>query len=201
MREFEAVKAEVKEIEEKFNKKVEDYTQKYEAAQERKAAALEAAEKAYKKAKIEDYHKAQEEARSSTDAMELYGAKLEELKKEKIITKEQFEKLRGEIAEYLGGVVKEDEARLRDLVKTMVEIKEKESKILDEGNALIEHCQKGLLKDPCGIYTQSGRLIEQPNQVKLFKEYRVIEFVRFITKHPLVEDFAEKEKTYYWGRR
>lgn len=200
MRDFEEVKAEVKKIEEKHNKVVNDFTQKYEAAQERRAAALEAAEKAYKNAKIEDYHKAQEEARINADAIELYGAKLEELKKEPVITKEQFKELQGDIVVHLGETVEKDKERLRDLVKTMIEIKEKEWEILEEGNALIEHCQKDLLKDPCGLFASNGRFIPQPNQVKKFKDYSVMEFLRFVTNHPLVEDLVEHEKPILWGR-
>ena len=200
MRSIEEVKAEVKEIEEKRNKIVAEYTQKLEAAKEREAAALEAAEKAYKKAKVEDYHKAQEEARINHDAIQMYAAKLEDLKKEPVITKAQFEELRADIAENLGDIVAEDKESLREIVKEMLEIKESEGAILEEGNALIEHLQKDLLKDPCGIFCANGNFVPQPNQVKKFKDYSVAEFLRCVTSHPLVEDLVERPKATTWGR-
>ena len=200
MRSFEEVKAEVKALEEKRNKVVAEYTQKLEAAKEREAAAQEEAEKAYKKAKVEDYHKAQDEARISHDAIQMYAAKLEELNKEPVITKKQFDELRKDIAEYLGGIVAEDKESLREIVKEMLEIKESEGGELEEGNALIEHLQKDLLKDPCGLFTANGNFIPQPNQVKKFRDYSVAEFLNFVTNHPLVEDLVEKEKPVLWGR-
>ena len=200
MRSFEEVKAEVKAIEEKRNKIVAEYTEKHKAAKEREAAALEAAEKAYKKAKVEDYHKAQEEARVNHDAIQMYAAKLEELKKEPLITKAQFDEMRADIAEHLGGIVAEDKESLREIVKEMLEIKESEGAILEEGNALIEHLQKDLLKDPCGLFTANGNFIPQPNQVKKFKDYSVAEFLNFVTNHPLVEDLVKHEKPVIWGR-
>ena len=200
MRDLEEVKAEVKAIEEKHNKVIADYTEKLEAAKAREAAALEEAEKAYKKAKVEDYHKAQDEARISHDAIQMYAAKLEELNKEPVITKKQFDEFRKDIAEYLGGIVAEDKESLREIVKEMLEIKESEGGELEEGNALIEHLQKDLLKDPCGLFTANGNFIPQPNQVKKFRDYSVAEFLNFVTNHPLVEDLVEKEKPVLWGR-
>lgn len=200
MRDLEEVKAEVKAIEEKHNKVIADYMEKLEAAKAREAAALEEAEKAYKKAKVEDYHKAQDEARISHDAIQMYAAKLEELNKEPVITKKQFDELRKDIAEYLGGIVAEDKESLREIVKEMLEIKESEGGELEEGNALIEHLQKDLLKDPCGLFTSNGNFIPQPNQVKKFRDYSVAEFLNFVTNHPLVEDLVEKEKPVLWGR-
>ena len=200
MRSIEEVKAEVKEIEEKRNKIVAEYTQKLEAAKEREAAALEAAEKAYKKAKVEAYHKAQEEARINHDAIQMYAAKLEDLKKEPVITKAKFEELRADIAANLGDIVAEDKESLREIVKDMLEIKESQGAILEEGNALIEHLQKDLLKDPCGLFAANGNFIPQPHQVKRFRDYSVSEFLNFVTNHPLVEDLVEKPKSVSWGR-
>lgn len=200
MRDFEEVKAEVAEIEAKRNKVIADYTEKYENAKKREEEALEAAEKAYKKAKVEDYHKSQEEARLNHDAIQMYAAKLEELKKEPVITKEKFNELREDIAGYLGETVEKDKESLREIVKEMLEIKDSEGAILEEGNALIEHLQKDLLKDPCGLFSASGNFIPQPNQVKKFKDYSVAEFLRFVTNHPLVEDLVEHAKPVIWGR-
>lgn len=198
MREFEEVKEEVKKLEEKHNKLVNEYTDKFEGAKKREAAALEAAEKAYKNAKAEDYAKAQEEARVNHDVMQMYAAKLEDLKKDPIITQEKFNELRADIAEYLGGIVQEDKDSLRDLVKEMIEIKDNEEKDIDEGNALIEHLQRNLLKDPCGIFASNGVFIPQPNKVKKFDDYSVMSFLRFVTKHPLVEDLMEQPKKPTW---
>lgn len=200
MRDFEELKAEVAEIEAKRNKVVAEYTEKYETAKKREEEALEAAEKAYKKAKVEDYHKAQEEARMNHDAIQMYAAKLEELKKEPVITKEKFNELREDIAGYLGEIVAKDKESLREIVKEMLDIKESEGDILDEGNALIEHIQKDLLKDPCGIFCANGNFVPQPSQVKRFKDYSVAEFLNFVTNHPLVEDLVEHAKPERWGR-
>lgn len=201
MRDFEEVKAEVKAIEDKHNKIIADYTEKLKAAREREAEALEASEKAYKKAKVEDYHKAQEEVRINHDAAQMYSAKLEELKREPAMTKELFDELRADIAEYLGGIVAEDKESLRDLVREMVDIRDSELEVLEEGNALIEHMQRDLLKDPCGIFASNGVLVPQPNQVKKFRDYSVAQFLRFVTNHPLVEDLIEHEKPVIWGTR
>ena len=79
--------------------------------------------------------------------------------------------MREYIAVYLGEIVAEDKESLRDLVSEMVEIREREGAILEEGNALIEHLQK----DPCGLFNvMKGIFIPQPNQVKKIKVYRLI---------------------------
>ena len=201
MRDFEEVKAEVKAIEDKHNKIIADYTEKLKAAREREAAALEAAEKAYKKAKVEDYHKAQEEGRINHDAAQMYSAKLEDLKREPAMTKELFEELRADIAEYLGGIVAEDKESLRDLVREMVDIRDSELEVLEEGNALIEHMQRDLLKDPCGRIAANGAFVADDKMVKRFKDYSIAEFLKFVTNHPLVEDLIEHEKPVIWGTR
>lgn len=200
MREIAEVRAEVEEIEAKRNKIIAEYTEKLENAKKRKAEALEAAEKAYKKAKIEDYHKAQDEERINSDAIKMYESKLAELRNEPVISNAKFKELHGDIAAYLANIVGEDKEDLRELVVEMVKIKEAESEILTEGNALIEHIQKDLLKDPCGLFTKSGGFIEQPNKVKKFRDYSVMEFLNFVTNHPLVSDLVKREELKQWGR-
>lgn len=201
MRDFEEVKAEVAKIEEKHNKVIADYTEKYETAKKREEEALEAAEKAYINAKVEEYHKAQEEARLSHDAMQMYAAKLEGLKKEPVIDKAKFDELREDIAGYLGEIVEKDKESLRDIVREMLEIEESETAILKEGNDLIEHLQRELLKDPCGMFSAKGTFVPQPHKVKKFNDYSVAQFLSFVTNHPLVEDLVEHPEPVIWGKR
>lgn len=203
MRDFEEVKAEVEKLEEKHDKILKDYSDKHAAAQEREAAAIEAAEKAYKKTKVEEYHAAQEEARINRDAIQMYAAKIEEVKKEPIITKAKFKELREDIAEHLGGIVAEDKESLRDLIIELIELKEREEEALREGNGLIEHIQKDLLKEPCGIICENGTYIPQPNLIKRFRDYSIVEFLNFVTSHPLVNELAgdrlKHKEIKYWG--
>lgn len=200
MREIAEVRAEVEEIEAKRNKIIEEYTEKLENAKKRKAEALEAAEKAYKNAQIKDYHKAQDEGRVNSDAIQMYVSKLEELKKEPLISKAKFNELREDIAGYLGEIVGEDKESLRSLVSEMIVIKNREWAVLEEGNNLIEHIQRDLLKDPCGIFAKNGVFIEQPHMVKKFRDYSTSEFLNFVTSHPFVEDLVEHKKAITWGR-
>lgn len=82
----------------------------------------------------------------------------------------KFSELREDTAGYLGEIVAEDKESLRDLVSEMVEIREHEGAILEEGNALIEHLQK----DPCGLFNAKGAFIPHLNQVNNSKFYRLI---------------------------
>lgn len=199
MRNLKEISKEVNLIETKYLNKITEYTEKAEAAKTRKNAALEEAEKAYKNTKIEEYHKAQEEARISNDAMEMFKSKVADLQKEPILTKEEFSEIREEIAAYLNDMVMTDKDKLRNLVNQIVEIGNREEELLLEGNKLIEHYQKDLLKDPCGMFSKNGEFIPEPNKVKKYKDYSVLQFVKFITSHPAVADLAKKENIKRWG--
>lgn len=198
---YEEVKKEITRLENEHYKEVKGYTEKYENAQKRESEALKAADKAYIKTDSEAYHKAQEEARLSHDAMQMYAAKLEELKKQPMITKEQFEEYCAVIMEHLSGIVAEDLERVREIIMDLLEIKGHESAKLTEGNMFMESMQKNLLKDPCGVLLDNGTFVPMPNQVKKFKDFSVVSFLAFISQHPLVSDLAMKEEpAKYWGK-
>lgn len=199
---FKEVQAEIANLEEERYKAIKEYTEKCEAAKRREEAALKAAEEAYKEANTEEYHKSQEEARLSHDAMQMFGAKLEDLKREPVMTKEQFDAYYEAITEHLGKIVAADAKKVRALAKDLLEIKGREGKDLAEGNMLIEHIQKDLLKDPCGVMLNNGNFVEQPYRIKKFKDYSVMEFLRFIAEHPFISDLVVKEEPLkYWGAR
>lgn len=188
-----AIKEKVNKIAAKRDKEIADYQEKIKTAKEREAAAHEAIDKAYKAAKVEEFHKAQDEARLNHDAIEMYEAKLKTLETEPVISNEEFMKYRNELADILAGIVAEDKTQLREIVVDMIEIKDNESNIIDDANKFIEYMQRKLLKDPCGIFASNGTFIPQPRKVKIFNDYSVMEFLRFVTKHSLVEDLMEQE--------
>lgn len=198
---LEAIKAKVAKIEEKREKEIREYQDKYRAADAAEAEAMNRATKAEKEANVEEYHKAQEAFKLNCDAKKLYGGKLSSLENEPQITKEEFEELREGIASYLAAEVEADKADLKEMVASMLEIKDRESKLLEEGNKLIEHLQKDLLLDPCGIFAASGTFIPQDSKVRRFKDYSVAEFLNFVTSHNLVADLVPKEKPTIWGKR
>lgn len=190
---MEEIKEKVRKIEEKYKKEREKYSIKYTEAREREKEAQAAAEKAYKKTDIESYHKALDEARANTDAMKIYGSKVSEIDSAPWIDKEEFKGIYEEICDYLAGIVEEDRAILAELCAKMVEIKKRENEEITEGNKLIEHIQRDLLKDPCGMTNASGNFIEMPFKVKRFKDLSVLEYINFVTAHPFVKDLIEQE--------
>lgn len=193
-----AIKEKVNKIAAKREKEIADYQEKIKTAKEREAAAHEAIDKAYKAAKAEEFHKAQDEVRLNRDAIEMYENKLKTLEAEPVISKEEFTEFRNNLADILAGIVEEDRTQLREIVADMIEIRDNETSIINDVNQFIEHMQKGLLKDPCGLFGSKGNFIPQPNMVKLFRDYSVREFLEFVTKHPLVEDLVEQPKPPVW---
>lgn len=203
MESIEAIKERVKAIQDKQDKIYEEYREKWQNAYDRKEKAIKEADKAYSKAKPEEYHKQQEEVRLNTDALQMYGSKLSELDKEPWITKEEFEGFYNSICEYLQAIVEEDRKSLAELAKQMIEIRERESQEIKEGNELIEKLQKDFLKDPCGIFSKSGEFVPMPGRLKRFKDTKVLEFVNMICEYPLIKDLVPQEKKpkeKYWGR-
>ena len=200
---YEEVQKKVKDLEAERYKKIKEYEEKYETADKAEKEALDTAEKAFGEEKVEAYHKAQEKAQLNRDAMKIYEAKLKTLKTEPIISKEEFNELFEAICEHLSAIVEEDKARVRELAAELFEINGRESKELDEGNMLIEHIQRDLLKDPCGVMLSNGNFVEQPNKVKKFKDYSVISFIRLIEYDDLVSDLAieKKSPSKYWGAK
>lgn len=190
---MEEIKEKIRKIEEKQKKEREKYSIKYTEAREREKEAQAAAEKAYKKTDIESYHKALEEARINADAMKIYGSKVTEIDSKPWIDEEEFKGLYKEICDYLAGIVEEDREILAELCAKMVEIKKREHEEITEGNKLIEHIQRDLLMDPCGIMSATGNFIEQPYKVKRFKDLSVLEYINFVTAHPFVKDLIEIE--------
>lgn len=187
---MEEIKEKVRKIEEAHEKEREKYSIMYTEAREREKEAQAAAEKAYKKAEIENYHKALEEARACADAMKLYGNKVQEVDFSPWIDEEAFKGLYEEICDHLAGIVEEDKAILAELCAKMLEIKEREDKAITEGNKLIEHIQRDLLKDPCGTTTAAGNFVEMPFKVKRFKDLGVLEYINFVSAHPFIKDLV-----------
>lgn len=200
MKDLTAVKKKISAIESDYNNLIADYSGKLANAKAREAEAIKAADIAYKNTDIEEYHRAQEEARLSGDAIKMYEEKLAELDKAPFISKDQFNEIHADIINYLGDMVAADKEKLRAIVKDMIAIKDNELTVLGEGNKLLEHVQRDLLKDPCGVFASNGAFVPMPNKVKRFKDYSVSEFLRFVTSHPLAEDLAESEEIKIWGR-
>lgn len=187
---MEKIKEKVRKIEEEHEKEHEKYSTMYTEAREREKEAQAAAEKAFKKGDVENYHKALEEARVNADAMKMYGGKVQEIAFKPWIDQEEFKGLFEEICDYLAGIVEEDKAILAELCEKMLEIKAREDKEITEGNKLIEHIQRELLKDPCGTTTATGNFVEMPFRVKRFKNLGVLEFINFVSAHPLIKDLT-----------
>ena len=193
MEEIAKVKEVIENLESKANEVIADYEAKLSDAREREAAALEAAEKAYKSAKVDLYHKCQEEVRLNQDAAKMYESKLMALKSEKLISKDDFENYFKVICEDLNTMVESDLKRIAELVSEMIEIQKKERDIISDTNIFIKHMQKDILKDIPGCINNYGQFVEYPQQYKKFKDYKVCEFVRLIRTHPTLKGLVEEE--------
>ena len=160
-------------------------------AKEREAEAAKAAEQAYQKGDVKAYHKAQDEVRLNMDAAEMFTDKVKRIEAAPIIEKAEFDQICNDVFAYMDGVIEEDQAAIKDLAKELDKILKAEEKEMDEANAFLENVQRNVYKEKIGREAKAGWM-DEPWKIKKYKNWRVLECLRFILSHPLIDELMKE---------
>lgn len=190
---IESIKEIINELESNKGKLISEYTDKMESAKEKEAAACRAADAAYRKSNPNEYHKQQELMKISKDAAAMYESKLKEIEQNPLISQSDFDSYVNSIHAELEEAVKEDGVRVAALVSELIEIRNNEEALISDTNNFIEHMQKDLLKDPCGLRTRNGDYIPQERKVKKYRNLDLIYFVNLVREHPYISALVNQE--------
>lgn len=160
-------------------------------AKEREAEAAKAAEQAYQKGDVKAYHKAQDEIRLNMDAAAMYKEKAKKIEATPIIDKAEFDQICKDTFAYMNGIVAKDRAAIKDLAKELDKILKAEEKEMKEVNAFLENVQRNVYKEKIGYEAKVG-WVDEPWKVKKYKDWRVLECLRFILSHPLIDQMMKE---------
>ena len=163
------------------------YEAKIEAAEKMKAEATDKMELAYLGTNPSEYHKAQDELRTSEDMIKMYKTKLDSLSTDASITPEEYNKLLTDITRIQLEEVTKGKKEVIELIDKTAPIYDRTLNTIEDGNKLIYDLQVKLAKDP-KVVTPSGDinifslrqfndrrliwLINSMRESNLYKEYK-----------------------------
>lgn len=186
---FESIRDKYQTLFDQKNTEKRSYLELVEIAKKRRTEAMEEAEKAYKNANIEEYHKLQDQIRFDDDEIKMYSDKANAIDKEPYITRAEFDEICRVIEKDFDKYVESDREKLTNIVKSMITIRDREYKRLIESNKFLKFAQLTLLKATNGLW-RDGML--ESFKVKELKNYEGLDFVRFVCSHNFVESYLKK---------
>lgn len=135
--------------------------EKISAARDAQTAAMIDAAEAYKRAKVERYHKAQEAQRAATDAIEMQSARLAEMEAAPLITPEEYQERIQTIEAEQAATYKAAYMKISKLIDKAAEICDKMQEDITAGDNCMKLLQVDCYKDP--------DYMNAPEGVKVYK--------------------------------
>lgn len=174
-------------VETKLNEaenKREEWETKLQSAKEMKEQANTQVMETFNSGDVAAYHAAQDQARTVSDAINMYESKVAALNKEPLITKEEFDSYSSEIIAELDKANKEASKKIARIIDEQIEPIAKEvSDMIIMGNGLIERLQLDLLKDT--------RAADIPTLIVKYAGNNAYSFVRTAKKSPTYKKGCE----------
>ena len=170
-------------------------------------AALEAAQaesiKCYADADTKGYHKAQDEVRNNTDAVDMFRNKIEQIEKTPYISEKEFQDAANTIYAELNDEVEAAGAEIAELVKRIVEIGGRTSESIKKWESYVLDVQRNIRKDRCNIITTDGRETEVPDNArrKTFKNRDFVPYIDTVRNNPYINKYLGeiKKENVIWG--
>lgn len=163
------------------------------AAEEAERIALEATANAYEAADVKEYHKSQDAARTSKDAVDMYSRKLAELKRTPVVNAEEHKAMKGEI---MAAIQKEVEEARRTFVAAIDKASESVKALsgeIEKGNRLLHALQHDLALDDACIVGGNGQRVHVDSKEDRWTDYALFEYVRKVKSHPLYKGDVNNE--------
>ena len=132
---------------------------------------------AYAEANVSEYHTAQDERRQASDAIEMYKAKLDSLKSNPLITREEYSSLSQDITDEQEKAEKKAFRRITKLIEEAIDINAHLLKEIQAGDECLSRLQIECFKDPEYLNAPDGA---KRYRVKKWNDYKVPYFVDYL---------------------
>lgn len=153
-----------------------------EVAKASKAEAVNEAIKAKQEDNAKAFAKANQEQRTAKDIADFYLAKLDDIKNDPYISKEDYTAYTARIMAELDQLNNESKAKAGALLKELVQIKEDFEPVLQAGQELLHKLQHTLYKDHAETTTVTGTKVHLDSLENKYRDYSLINWLEYITK-------------------
>lgn len=152
-----------------------------EVAKASEAEAVNAAIKAKQEDNAKAFAKANQEQRTAKDIADFYLAKLDEIKNDPYISKEDYTAYTARIMSELDQLNNESKVKAGALLKELVQIKEDFEPVLQAGQELLHKLQHTLYKDHAETTTVTGTKVHLDSLENKYRDYSLINWLEYIT--------------------
>lgn len=153
-----------------------------EVAKASEAEAVNAAIKAKQEDNAKAFAKANQEQRTAKDIADFYLAKLDEIKNDPYISKEDYTAYTARIMAELDQLNNESKAKAGALLKELVQIKEDFEPVLQAGQTLLRKLQYELYKDYAEATSGKGTKFHLESLENKYRDYSLIQWLEYINK-------------------
>ena len=153
-----------------------------EVAKASKAEAVNEAIKAKQEDNAKAFAKANQEQRTAKDIADFYLAKLDDIKNDPYISKEDYTAYTARIMAELDQLNNESKAKAGALLKELVQIKEDFEPVLQAGQELLHKLQHTLYKDHAETTTVTGTKVHLDSLENKYHDYSLIHWLEYINK-------------------
>ena len=130
---------------------------------------------AFKVADTKAYHEALDEKRHSEDALAMYEAKIEELKKNPLVSEDEYQNMLNTITAETDAYVKEAEQAYTTLLEKALKLRQEVSTAIGTADILIVTAQRKLYRDRCGVTNAAGQFVPMKHLEKSYKNRSLME--------------------------
>lgn len=152
-----------------------------EVAKASEAEAVNSAIKAKQEDNAKAFAKANQEQRTAKDIADFYLAKLDEIKNDPYISKEDYTAYTARIMAELDQLNNESKSKAGALLKELVQIKEEVEPVLQAGQTLLRKLQYELYKDHAETTTTTGTKVHLDSLENKYRDYSLIQWLEYIT--------------------
>ncbi|MBT2731651.1 hypothetical protein [Carnobacterium sp. ISL-102] len=180
MQELNKIDEELQAILKEGNKKLEAHLQEVETAKANEKEARMAVIKAKKDAKASVFAKANQDFRDAKDVAEFYLDKIDEIKDNPYISKEEHKAYSTRIKSSLDKLNHSKKLRAGELLKELAEIQEEVAPVLQKGQEILHNLQHDILKDNAETTTAKGVKVHLDNLEDKYQDYTLVQWIEYI---------------------
>ena len=182
MQELNNIEEELKAILANGNKEVETFLQQVDTAKANEEEAIQAVVKAKQDSEPSVFTKANQDLRNAKDIANFYLDKIDEIKDDPYITKEEHKTYSTRIKVELDKLNHAKKLRAGELLKELAEIQEEVAPVLQKGQDMLHDLQHDILKDTAETTTATGVKIHLDSLEDKYQDYTLVQWLEAINK-------------------
>ena len=150
-----------------------EYQRMIESASQGEREAIVKATEAYKSGDVTAYHKAQDQIRQCSDAVNMFSTMLKDENEKPLLTEEQYQQYIGGITSVLDESTKTARSKVVKLLNDLITVSEKNGETIEAGNDLLYTLQHEVMKDDAGMTNQAGIRVWMPHLEKKYTDLEI----------------------------